>query len=1168
MPRQWTTSQQQAIEADSSPLLVSAAAGSGKTAVLTERIVRLLLQEAGGVSADRLAVVTFSNAAAEELSQRIGARISELCSEQPGNSHLLRQRVLLQSAFVGTIHAFCLRLVRENFQRLSLPPKVRVLDSGELVSLRQSALLEELESRYHSKERRFLEMVELFASSKNDQPLCDAILHLYDFTRAHPFPQEWIGGQKALYDPEVIPQSPWVEILLKTSLAETESLLKGHDHALSELSEDSVLSGAYTPAFTSDRALLLALSKALGAGDFDAAVELVHEFSFQRLGVAKGYAEDPLKERMQGIRQRCKDRILRLRQGPLSCTLLEAAEDVAWLSPRIETLFSVLEGFSRRFAEKKLARGGLDFADLEQYAVTLLCQRVGEDTLPTPLAMTLAEELDALFVDEYQDVNQVQELIFSTVGARARLFLVGDLKQSIYAFREARPDIFLEKKDRFLPYTGQKGPAVITLGANFRSHRAVCEGVNGVFSHCMSRALGQVDYTREEYLIPAAEFPAHARGQVALHIVDADASKQEKGIVLEARWVAGEIARLLKEGQITRDGTLCPVQPGDIGILLRSPKGRAQWFYKALSALGIPAVAGGDAPFLSTLEVGTLLSVLEAVNNPLLDIPLASAMLSPALSLTESDVARIRLYRREGPLYLAVQTAAEQGDLSAQRVVDLLSALRQLAAEAGILQLTQRLLETTNLLSVVQVLDNGSQRADNLRLFLQYAATYEAAGYRTLPQFLRFLRELQAQGRDLLAANGQKQGAVQIMSVHQSKGLEFPVVFLCDLQKAMNRDDLRAPTLAHRTLGFTCMRRYQETQSRVTTLPLEAARAAARVDQMSEELRILYVAMTRAKERLYLCTSLSNPRKKLQSALFATPREADCFLDWLLQSAYHTGSANNLLEYAELSGETVTTWQAPIFTTEVVERVEWAQEGAPLAAVSKAVEPDAALTKRITGSLEREYGFLAATKAPTKIAVTALTQEALESHPGSRFLRKPSFLAPDAANGLVRGDALHKYMLFANHAMAQKDIAAEIERLQRALFLSGEECALLSLRELQAFYSSALYRRLQTAERVEREYRFLCRIPASEVLGEESLSGERITVQGICDLLFVEAGALYIVDYKTDRVKDPDLLLARYGEQVRLYASVLTKRLSLPIGGMLLYSTALGLEIAVPTPTA
>lgn len=1176
---QWTREQRDAIEAREGPILVSAAAGSGKTAVLTSRVLRLITDEKNPIPADRLLIVTFSNAAAAEMKERIEQQLEERITDEPDNAFLRSQQLALQNASIGTIHAFCLNLIRQSFQQLTLPADFRVADERELEVLRRETLEQVISQHYAEEDETFLQTVELFSTTRNDEKLLQTVLKFYDFTRSHPFPERWLQNKFAMYeDGRPVGETLWGKEIMSYTVGALSFALDMLRDAMLRMQDDEKLSAAYLGAFQSDWDQLERTLALAQAGDWDATGASLHSIVFVRLGSLRNYEDDEKKKQVSDLRRQVKELVEKLRKKQFCASNAETAEDLKDLKPKVKVLFSLVSEFSQRFEEAKRERKALDFSDLEQYALRLLASHTQDGTVePTEYARSLQKEYSAILIDEYQDTNEAQETIFSCLTDGKNEFLVGDVKQSIYGFRQANPRIFLYKKDK-LPYYhgGEEHPdgAKIILGANFRSHPAVCQGINALFSACMSRRVGEIEYGEDERLIPLGSFAQNPSAGVDFALIDASESDEDAAL-LEARVVAKRIAKMLTEGETVSDrGSLRPVRPGDIGILLRSPKKRAEIYLRALADAGISAFSGTQSTFLQTTEIGAATAILGAVSNPLSDIPLAAALLSPVYALSAGDVARIRLYRKNAPFYLAMLDGAQQGDTDCVRMLEDLREFRSAAAHMSIDRLLRLIYKRTSMMELMSSLDNAPLRRANLNLLVEYARVYERAGYRTLTQFLRFLEGIQENGSDLTPANltGTGENAVRIMSIHHSKGLEFPIVFVCDCGKPFNREDLRQNVMLHAQMGFACMRRNEDTRTQFTTVPLEAARLAAERELLSEEMRVLYVALTRAKERLILTAVSENPVKKIASQYFSSDSQghvsehaasrAQSVLDWLLMSVLTTTDGAPFCSAASLplsgrpgGGIRCRIVSASDAVTETKDRQEEKREKA---------DPSPLLRGRLESVLARKYPFADAVVTPTKLAVTVLTAGE-ETVREERFDKRPQFVTRKSVTSAMRGDAFHKYMLFADHENGRENLQNEIERLISEQFLSKEEGAMLRLREIEAFYRTRLFERIRRAPRVEREFRFMARLGKQELgdlIGE--IGEDRVTVQGICDLLvFEEDGQAVLVDYKTDRTDSPDELRKRHAGQVRLYAKVLRERFKIPLREALIYSTALAAEIAV-----
>ncbi len=1170
--KRWTPEQQNAISARGGTVLVSAAAGSGKTAVLVERVVGLLLDEDHPVDADRLLVMTFSNAAALEMKQRIMARVSDMLAVHPDDEQLLRQQLLLGRAQIGTVHSFCISLIRENFQLLGISPNLRVADEKELEILRRDCASGTVE-RFHSERgAAFAELVELLSSGRDDSRLFSTLFSLYDFVRAHPFYRNWLDEKLGYYSPSVrVADSIWGQAILSYTAEAFDYAIQLTRQALGIITTDEAMAAAYLDAFSHDLLQLEQAAAIAARRDWDGVCEKLAAFTFDKLRPLKG--DSPQKGTVQGLRRAVKGIVDGLSKGQFCATAAEFAEDIAFLKPMVEMLFDLVKEFDDDFTRQKLQRNLMDFSDMEQYAIALLVRTVGAGYAKTPLAENISALYDEVLVDEFQDTNEAQEIIFRAVSRdETNLFMVGDVKQSIYRFRQAMPELFLEKKKRYAPFDGAHFPARITLGKNFRSAPEVIGGINFFFRLLMSEKIGELDYTDEEALVPGAVFPPGVQEGVSLELLDVGeyAGERDKSAV-EAGYVAERIAGLLEAGTLVSDGGgLRKVRPGDICILMRSPSGKAQSYFDALTKLGVPVWSEPKSGYLTTKEIAPVISLLRVIDNPLLDIDLAAVMMSALFGFTADEMAALRLAKRRGPLYPALAARAGEGDLHCVAFLETLAHLRQFAAGATADQVIRKIYELTDYLGKVQVMRLGETRRANLLLLVQYACDYHASGYKGLPGFVRFLDQLLERKSDLAPAASLSEQAdvVRIMSIHRSKGLEFPVVFLCDSAKRFNKEDLYGNTLLHSRLGFACVRRDFELMKQFTTVPMQALRLEIERSSLSEELRVLYVALTRAKERLYITGTVTKAEEKL--AGYCAPLEADgrlspyqvraasSYLDWLLMAAVH--HQDLLPALAEIGVDVQTAPDESQLNLRIVPVLDDPDQEAKADEAGQAA-PDPRLLTLLKERIAYRYPFEAQTRIPTKMAVSQISKG--EMAKAYRFARRPAFLSASGLTGAQMGNALHKFMQFADYAAAAKDAPAEIERMVENGYLTRQEADAVDAGKLNRFFSGTLAGRIFTAEKVYRELRFLAEV-GEETLGDYTglFDGDsRTAIQGVADCVFIEGGQAVIVDYKSDYVKEPQELIDRYYGQLDLYRRVLGESLGMPVKECVLYSFALGREI-------
>ena len=1184
MAGQWTKAQQQAIQSRKGPVLVSAAAGSGKTSVLVERAIGLICDPHHPIDADRLLIVTYTNAAAAEMKQRIGSRLAKLAGQHPKNLRLISQQAMLSRAGIGTIHSFCLGLIRENFQHLPISHDFSVADEGELDLMRQECARIVLERFYlEDEDGSFQELVELLSGTRDDARLIEILLNLYDFARSHPFYLSWLNKVQSLYGGSpVIEETQWGRSLMSYAADTLNFCIASMEGAREMIAQDEAAEKAYGPAFSSDLAQLEACRSAVTEGSWDKAVSTLSRMEYLRLGPLRG--NDTLKARAQGVRKRCRKLVERLAKDYLNATSEDFAEDMADLAPKLALLFDLAREFDRVFTEEKSRKKRLDYADLEHLALSLLAREREDGSCErSQLAVHLSDNFEQVLVDEYQDVNEVQELLFTCVSRmQQNLFMVGDAKQGIYSFRLATPAIFLHKKDSYTVYTGEEGefPAKIILDMNFRSRREVTEGVNFLFSLLMSRRLGDIHYQGEERLVCGAVYPDSAGDlRPELLLLDgAEYAGEDDLSTLEARQIAQKIADMLVEGYPVADrGEVRPCRPGDFCILMRSPKRRLQTYFKALEQQGIPVWAQNADGFLSLREVSMVLSLLEALDNPLLDLPLAAALTSPLFGFTDDDIAALRVAGRGLPFYLALGQGASGAveESLARRCSDFLEVFTHLRSRAALLPADRLLLELyarTDALAVVQVMPLGENRRANLLLLVEYASTYHDLGYKQLGGFVGFLTRLRERGGDLAPAGlaGESGGAVQIMSVHRSKGLEFPIVILADTAKQFNRTDLNQNYQLHSEYGFACARRDPHTMAQFSTLPMQAIKLERARDLLGEELRILYVALTRAKEKLIITGCVGkNLSRRLEGLVEdvvdgrLNPRaleEAGCLLDWMLAALLHHPDGEALRELAGcpelLPQGNENSWKIQVIPAGE-QAAPWEERTQP----PRLAQADSDYLELLRRRSVWRYPYELQTQIPTKLAVSQVSKREEGEH---RFRSRPRFLQAKGLTPTQRGNALHHFMQFADYHKARENLEEEIARMARQRYLTAAETESLDRKALATFFKGRLAERIFAADQVWRELRFLGEY-GKDVLGERLDMDDtaKVTLQGVADCVFVEDGRAVIVDYKTDRVKTREELLERYALQLRLYRQILSGALPYPVGECLLYSFALGQVIPV-----
>ena len=869
------TKQQQAVVDDrGGTLLVSAAAGSGKTRVLVERLLDRVERE--GLDVDSFLVITYTKAAAAELRSRIVEELSDRLAAHPEDGHLRRQSTLVYKAQISTVHAFCAQLLREQGHLLDLNPDFRLLDESEAGLLMLDTLTDVLERRYETLEEGddFSLLVDTMSAGRDDSRLVQIVLDIRGRVQSHPHPDAWLTQQEtafALEGVEEAGETAWGRLLLADAERQADHWAGQMARAIELCACDDVFEANYAPSLSATLDGLWHFAAGTRQGWDAARAALPIPFPTPgRKKVQPGLAD---AERVKDLRSRCKKRMEKLAEGFVdeSADLLD---DLRAVHPAVRALFALVRDFEAAYTAEKTRRGVLDFSDLEHLAVRLL---VGEDG-PTELAEQLSRRYSEIMVDEYQDTNEVQNAIFSALSCRGEnLFLVGDVKQSIYRFRLADPTIFLEKYRTFPSYEHARPgePRRINLTKNFRSRPEILEGANFLFRSLMSVAFGEMDYTPEEFLYPGPDFPESVNPAVELDVLDLsgedaeeDRPREEQAArvskdLQEARFAARRVRAMLDEGFPVCDGRgVRPVEPGDMVILLRSPGTVLPHYARALAERGIPWEAEGGGDFFASTEVNVALSLLQIVDNPRQDVPLISALRSPVYGFTADQLALLRAGSPRGDFFSAVQAGADRGDKPCADFLKELEELRFGAGDMSCYQLLWRLYDRSNLMGVFGAMSNGEERQANLLLLTELARRFEGAGHKGLYGFLSHLTRLREKGERISAPDpGREGGGVRLLSIHRSKGLEFPVVLLCGLSRRLNREDMQRPILFHPRLGVGPKRL---DMGRMVEYPTLARRAVARqleYEMMAEELRLLYVAVTRAKDKLILSIPLTGGGK-------------------------------------------------------------------------------------------------------------------------------------------------------------------------------------------------------------------------------------------------------------------------------------------------------------------
>ena len=1158
MAEQLTKEQRMAVENRGGKLLVSAAAGSGKTKVLVDRLMTYLMDPVAPCNIDDFLMITYTKAAAAELRGKIAAKLSEHLTADPDNRHLQRQMQRLYLAKISTVHAFCTDLLRQHANRLDIPPDFRVGDENECRQLRQQAMQALLDEAYATwmDDEDFRAFVDTQGLGRDDRLVPEIVEKVYDAARCYLDPDHWLDccvHSADLSETTDAAQTVWGAYLME----DLHRYLALQLDAVKKCVELARKNGTLPRIETVLQETAVALEYLNEARTWDEVVAR-RNIKYGNMTFPRKMEDLELKERLQAVRKACKDGLakkLKVFCDPSASVL----EDLGQTAAAIRGLVRLARTFGERYAALKQRRRVLDFADLEHRALDLLLGK--KRTAPTALAREEGRRFREVLVDEYQDSNAVQDAIFKSITQEQQnCFLVGDVKQSIYRFRLADPEIFLEKYDTYLPAEEAKDGEgrKILLSRNFRSGGAVLEATNDVFYRCMSERVGDLNYTKDEALVEGVPHDPLGEPEVELHVL----SVGDDTYGQEAAYVAHRITQLLDGTHMIRGKEgLRPIEPEDIAILLRSPGSVGQYYQNALASRGIRSAFGSGRDLLQTGEIGVLRSLLQVLSNPRQDIPLIAVLSSPVFGFTADDLARIRSRRKYGDFYDAL--VLDDGDKT-RSFLEILEQLRTCARQVSLAKLLEEIFCVTRMDSIYAAMPGGVERTANLQEFYRLVLEFESASRRSLDQFLEHLDLLSEKG--LTIQEPAAGGAVQILSIHKSKGLEYPVVFLAGLSRKFNREDLKAQVLCDGELGLGLSAVDRENRVRYPTIAKRAIVARTSGESLSEELRVLYVAMTRARDRLIMTYAEKNPDSTLAdialrldlggTELLASA--VSCPGQWVLMEAMTRTEAGALFNLAGARPAQTHLSEFPwAIVTADCTRTE---SGAAVQQEVQSVSMPAGMMELLEQQLAFRYPHEAATATPSKQTATQLKgrdkdDEIRENSEPERKVRTwRRFGDHSARRGMDYGVAMHTLMQYVSFESCDDPagLEAEIDRLTAARVIPTELAARLDRSAILTFFRTELGCKLLSGKYI-REFKFSI-LEDADAYGD-GLAGEQILLQGVVDCAMMEKDGITVVDFKTDYVTEDTLekVLARYRTQVDTYSRALERIYEMPVKGTYLY---------------
>ncbi len=1166
---EWTSQQKSAIDIRDCDLLVSAAAGSGKTAVLSERVLRRVTDKEKPVRVDKLLIVTFTNAAAAEMRGRIVEKIRQELKKDPGNRELSRQLALVPKANITTIHSFCLNIIRENFHLIDIDPSFGILDQGEKLLISVKLAREVINEMYEKHGKSFSHMSKWFAGGRDDV-LGKQIVSLYEYLRSFENPAGWLESQVEKYNTtgDSARDLQWTELLKEKYKVQFTMAMSRYE----ELQEYARIGRItrYLETFDEDKNVISMVLAAL-AGDWEEICDTAARCSFSSIKPKDKGCDADLADICRDERKKIVDTCKESLQEIQSIGDKQAVEALRKTYPLMKLLQESVLLFEEKYKREKQKKNVLDFSDFEHIALALLA----DESLP--VAAQLRKKFEEIYVDEYQDCNGVQEAIFSAIAKRVHgkscnMFMVGDVKQSIYKFRQADPGIFIDKMHRY----GNDGlQRKIVLNRNFRSRPEVINCINNLFESIMSERVGSLEYTEDEALYAGLKYPPCPHGEtggmpeiLAAEAVGEEGGIEEKGLLLEARAVALKIHEMVGKYMVfdVKTGEYRPCVYRDFAILLRGVSGKSAVIEAELKNLGIPYFSDKGSGLFDTHETELLTLALNIVDNPLQDIPLVGFMRSAVVGFDEDELLRIRGYGKKGYFYNAVKKCSESEGELAEKCRDFLEMLgcwRKQAKALSISELIATIINDTGMFAYVEALSGGKNRRANIELFTECARQFEDSELRGIFAFTQYIDNIKNTRKDPETAKilSDACDVVRIMTIHKSKGLEFPVVFVMNCGGKINTKDwVQSSYVLHKQYGIGC--NYLDEEKNIT-YPLISRKAISyklKLENLSEEMRVLYVALTRAREKLFITVSGSANIRKIKNANEGwVPGKAKAFqienagsyLDWILLAFKNKHGENNW----------ETTFTDSIILREEMEKAMNA--GAPEEAEGKTHGKYAEL---VNSRLSYKYEHKKSSSLAAKFSVTEVKHKMNTDDDGKKFVFEkkeplPKFMAGEKMSASHIGSVYHLVLRFVDLKEENKKAALDSckKMLSEKGFVSERELKEISDSVILSFLESDIARKMLEAEKLYRELPFNIAVGGDVVSGDSDLVGEKVLLQGIIDCLFVTDGKCYILDYKKESMAMSESELVEiYRPQLDMYEIAAEKITGCKVAGKYLYFLSRG----------
>ena len=1208
---EWTKEQKQAIEEKGSNILVAAAAGSGKTAVLVERIIKKVLKD--GIDIDKLLVVTFTNAAAAEMRERVLDAIYKKLDDNPNSEKLLRQITLLNKASICTIDSFCLDVVRNNFYELeNLSPNFRIADTTEIELLKQEVIEDLFERKYEEENEDFTKLIHTYTSYKDDTPLKDLILKIYNYIQSNPFPEKWLREKIEMFNigedlDKDFSDTVWGKVLLEEIKEDLTDGITSLESARKLLYDNKDLEG-YLKIIEHDIDMLNNLKANLN--NWDNAYEINKVLEFIKWSGKRIDSKE--KEEAKNIRDSVKDN-LKVLDNILVCDSKTANRDIFDMYNILLKLENIILEFGEEFSKRKRDKNIVDFQDVEHFALKILIKEQEGKIEDTLVAKKYQEKYEEIAIDEYQDSNLVQEYILNSVSRKNNIFMVGDVKQSIYKFRQAMPELFISKYKTYKNKEEKKEEdnLKIQLFKNFRSRENILYFTNLIFQDIMSDSLGDINYNEDEYLNLGADYKESKENlNTEIDIINLLEDEEEnlkesykeseensederiEDVELEARFVANKIKELIdnkfqvwdRKKEKYRD-----ISYKDIVILLRSTSNIASVYEQELLNLDLPVFSDSSQEYLESIEIETVMNLLRIIDNPMQDIPLVSVMRSYIGKFTDNDLVKIRLSDKFDNFYICMEKALVDVDSELKEKIksffDKLDMWRKEQEYLSLDELIWKIYWDTGYYNYCGLMPNGVLRQANLKMLFQKAKEYESSNFKGLYNFINFIDKIKTSSGDMGSAKliGENDDVVRIMSIHKSKGLEFPVVFLSSTGKQFNFNDLKEDVLLHQDMGIGAKYIDYDMQIKYDTLSKRAIKDKILTETLSEEMRILYVALTRAKEKLFI-TGISKDIKKELEKIDANIeryekqdnkinpiliKKCKKYLEWILYVyQYEKNSCKDKIDFNIYKKKELLTKFKKVDNEEIDVFNELEEK-------SKEYKNDFSDIKKI---LEYKYKNILDTTIPTKTSVTALKDlsnknnnvkiEEKEEQKEISF-KEPNFLKNGKEEKITaskKGSLIHlclqKLDINIDYDLAK--ITNLLDELEMKKIITPKEKEAINVNKILEFTKSKIWEELKTAKKIEKEKPFYINIKAKDIYNKET--DENILVQGIIDLYYIDKdNNINLVDYKTDYIENGNEieLINKYKEQLYLYKKALEQVYKKEVKNTYIYSVYLNKEIQI-----